>query len=628
MKHILFLQLVLFTILSNAQVKQQAEIKLDALEDYSELKMLDEALLDQRIILSGENHNFRKQNLPFAYKFFRYLHEKHEVNTFVMEFGKGVEWIMQQYIYEGDSVAEKIMELGYYPEQVELVRNLRAYYQEQKDTNPFRVVCVDIDRNWGSTVKAMNVILPRKGIPDSLKLAVESIRALRDEYGDYYANADGLTVVNWDFTPRGYGYDKVQSLRNVLKEYESRKVGMRELLGEDFGTFDAIVEGLKKGMVWNAYLEENTVQHSIYREQEMYQNMISYLKANPDEKAFGQFGRCHIGDSTRFDDCYFRSFRAFAQRLKESEAVDLKDKVFPLPIIYAQVQQSATNRYSLNPGNVGFKDKSIINWYRQYMTSHDKGVHLLELEKPDSANDTQDLLNSSIDYQFAVFNFQTTYGLDAFIPGGTGLGEGRDYYSYFHLEGGYTLQGFNFDELNTAISAYGLENYDALTYGFSVSFAAYEPTFIYGGASVNWWKKETRSTDSLNLDMSGFSFLVHTGYPMVDNKHFQVAAHYNFGWGRMKLEETLNQSSTVTSAQSILESAVTNKNTYTNPAILLGAGLDARVKFFPFSVFVKGGYNFDLSGKKWLSDSDEAVRTSLRSYYVTAGVSLYVGSNI
>ncbi len=627
-----FVPVLLCLLLVNSaysQLKQYKKLEPDSINDFSDFEMLEAVLQDKQIILTGENHNFRNENLPFSFKFFKYLHEKYDVNTFVMEFGLGVEWLITQYVYEGDTVARDLMKKSYFPQQFGLVDSLRSYYLTQKDTNPFKIKCVDIDRNWGSTFNALEALLPKKSAPDSLVMIIESIAALQDQYNQW--GLQDYQTMNLTYY-RGYNYmDYYRSATLLFQDYDSLKSGITAYLGDLAPDFHNIMEGLRKGLKWNVEMGNQTVQHSIYREQQMYQTMINYLKDNPGEKVFGQFGRCHVQDSSKIDQCYFESFRSFAQRLDESGSVNLKGKVFQLPFIYHQIYTYGSSYAVQYPfQQPGSRDKSLADAYFKGVDISKKGLYLAQLDELKKDTTTKRILDyqpEGIPYEYAIFNFQTPSSYFNQRKTTT-LGTGTDFYSYYHFQGGIQFTGFNFGELNSALAKYGLEPYDGLTMGYSVAFRGYEPTFFYGGFSYNWWKKEPKGNDSLTLDLSGYSILGHAGYPTIDNKHFQVALFYNFGWARMKLEETLNDPIPIVNDPTILASSGSdNVNIYTNPAVILGAGVDARVKFFPFSVFVQGGYNFDLSLKRWLPYADAQIKTSYRSYYATAGVSLYLGSN-
>ncbi|MBL4705487.1 MAG: hypothetical protein JKY54_13270, partial [Flavobacteriales bacterium] len=361
-----------------------------------------------------------------------------------------------------------------------------------------------------------------------MRLAIESIEAIKDLY--FGRNQSPANFENQRFNNIGRGYngnDQTQSVEYLLDDLEKNKEGFKAFLGESYAEFDKIIEGLKKGMVWNQYLTDGVVQHSIYREQIMYKNMMDYLKEKPTAKVFGQFGRCHIGDSSRFDDCYFQSFRAFAQRLKESQEFDLADKVFPIPIIYAAVgSYGYYNSYWYEGNtttNTGFRDKAIIKWYKGYLDKGSTGVHLLELEEVDDSvtvfvGDGSEPIG--LDYDFVIFDLLTTYGTAANVNGVGRKGSKNDYYSYYHFEAAYTLQGYNLNSLNDAVSQFGLNKYDGNTFAYSASFIGYEPGYIYAGVTGSWWEHETQSTDSLSLDFSGMSFIGHIGGALVDHKHF------------------------------------------------------------------------------------------------------------
>jgi len=638
MKYYLSILIMLISIIGQSQVKQHVEINLDSLEDYSEFRMLDVALKDQQVVITGENHNYRRQNLPFSFKFFRYLHEQHDFDTYILEFGEGVEWLVQKYIYEGDTAARDVIKKTYYREQWELIDHIKDYYDEQKDIKPFKIIGVDIDRNWGSTLHALELIPPKTNIPDSLRLILESISAVKDLYYRNYDVRNGFdqqntTMIRGFNNPYNYTDSKIKSIEILVDQYEQKRNGFRSFLGDSFEAYDRIMGGLRKGLIWTGYEKEGVVQHKLYREQHIYENMMEFMEVKPNAKVFGQFGRCHTGgDSVKVDDCYCSSFRSFTQRLRESEEINLKSKVFAMPIIYADVKSYSDNygyRDFNGTSGAGFRDQEIAKWYRPFMAKGATGFQLLELDHvSDSsvANIYSGRHDQNLDYDFILIDFLTSYGSDIEISSTRHHGK-RDYYSYFHFEGAYTLQGNNFKQLNTVMSDFGLEEYDPNVFAYSASFLGFEGVGVYAGIGGTWWRQETRSNDSISLDLSGINIMGQIGGTLLDHKNFQVALYYTYGWSRLKLVETLLQPVTGTSPVSILETAPDNQNKYLNPALLIGGGFDARVQFFPFSIFLKGGYNFDISNKKWRSTSGDIIKTTHRHYFVSAGVSLYFGES-
>jgi hypothetical protein len=639
MKYNLSILIMLLSIIAQSQVKQHVEINLDSLEDYSEFKMLDQALKNQQVVMTGENHNYRMQNLPFSFKFFRYLHEQHDFDTYILEFGKGVEWLVQKYIYEDDSIAHEVIKRTYYKEQTELFERIKEYYDEQKLTNPFKVIGIDIDRNWGSTLNALEMIPPKENIPDSLRLVLESVSAVKDLYYNNYDVRFGFDQQNTSMI-KGFDYyngnnnytgSKIKSIEILVDQYEQKIDGFKAFLGNSFDAYDRIMKGLRKGLVWTSYETDGVVQHKLYREQHIYENMMEFMETKPEAKVFGQFGRCHTGgDTLKIDDCYCTSFRSFIQRLEESEEIDLKQKVFAMPILYADVKNylgvSNYRNYNGAPG-AGFKDQEIVKWYQSLMAGNSTGFQLLEL---DHLNDTSagDIYSGrgdyGVDYDFILIDFLTTYGSDVQLSK-NGPKHKRDYYSYFHFDGAYTLQETNFKQLNTVMSDFGLEEYDPFVFGYSASFLGFEGIGVYAGIGGTWWKQETRSNDSISLDLSGINITGQIGGTLLDHKNFQLALYYTYGWSRLKLVEKLVQPVAGLNPQSILETAPDQQNKYLNPALLIGGGFDARVQLFPFSIFLKGGYNFDISNKKWKSTSGDIIKTTHRHYFVSAGVSLYFG---
>ena len=345
----------------------------------------------------------------------------------------------------------------------------------------------------------------------------------------------------------------------------------------------------------------------------MYENFLQYMEAHPGEKVFGQFGKCHITTDEENTTCNFESFRSFAQRIKESKEDYLKDKVFSIPIIYYHALRSS------------FGDRTDAQHVKVALGLKDQtGLYLVKIE-----NDTN-FSHLSEDFKYAFINYdkvKSNLSYDYTYKSSFGTSK-HDYFGYAHGEFNMTYHGFEWNELNSALKALNIAEFSPMVKGYGIGFTVYEPVFFYGGGYFDWWKAEEVSNDSLSLSLQGASFILRVGFPILDHKHFQIAPFGGIGVGSMKLTEARKQVGSVATPSVLLQAVEADESVYRNPAILSEIGADLKVKFFPWALSVKGGYQLDVSDKHWKTqDGGATIETSYSSWFASVGASLYFGYN-
>ena len=223
--------------------------------DYSGFDAMAEDLKGYNVYMAGENHLFLEGNHRLELKLFKYLHENYQVNTLMFEFGQAVGELINAYVYEGDSAYIDVVDSYFYPEQSRMIRDLRAYHLELNDSLPFKLVGIDIDRNYNVVFRTLTLLFPEAEVPDSISLEIGTIKSLADFYKPY--KVKGATLNRTYNKP----YINVNnSVEELLKQYQNKLAHFQAYLGDRFDAFDRIMKGVKKGNQWYQYQEDGMVQ--------------------------------------------------------------------------------------------------------------------------------------------------------------------------------------------------------------------------------------------------------------------------------------------------------------------------------------------------------------------------------
>lgn len=575
----------------------QQNLDVENNNSFESFSMLDDTVHGFTLFIVGENHRYKSSNHDLQLKMFRYLYYEANVRHLILERGYSTGYLINNYVQSGDTAALSLLQGYSDPEVIEFCRNLRNWNDTLPEEQKITVHGIDIEPSYSVVIGLMSELLPKRDAPDSIRLAVESIRSLAQYIKSSYSS------LIFSHEP-GAGYDVEESLAEILKNYHEFEEQFETYVGDDYPLFKRLMAGAEVGHTFANYRDAEMIQAWLYRENQIFSNFMEVFRANPGVKFFGQFGRCHAFLEERDPNpCGWYAFQAFASRVDRSSEVALHGRVLPIAQFY-----KASDRFELG----GVSD-------------------LIDLADPDSMT----LFNVRA-HRSSVGELDTLFPFIIINPSSNIDAPVMDLYGGSHYLGVNTHADFsyglfypNLSALNshTILQGFGAFNTPMITYSGAISVHDKDFTTT-GNFHLNVFKSQPRrnNDDSSTVSLSGFTAGVRVGGDVfagdvLYSKWITVAPMIGLSYGQL----TLLVAEDSTASTSFFNS--TSHTTYRNPAGLLELMLDARVTLAFVSMGVKTGYQFDLSNGNWRENWTllrETPKTSMRGFWIQANVSLYV----
>jgi hypothetical protein len=617
---VLFLVYLLINIEHNAQL-----LKIDLVIDssYSSFSHVNTISDDIQIILIGENHTYLDYNTLLEFRTFQYLHEYKNVNTIMFEFGEGFDYLVGNYIRQtDDSLAAEngeMIKTIFFKQQFGLYDSLRDYYKQQLSIGkPFKIISGDIDHNLDLGIIAMSEMLKFKKCNDSISEVCGAFLGLRDHYYNKFKKSKQQGETKMSSNEKSeflkLNVNELKSMKELVLLYDERIGHFKDALGDDFESFNTIMESFKKGIKWFEYGSERNILKAYYRENLMYLKLLDYLRINPAEKIFAQYGRCHISDTAFNDECNYESFKSFAQRLKESPHIDLVNKVCLVPQFY------------VNGSNKNLNLKAEIAELMLGFPDIDKTKEEVYTYKVDSTGPLKKLFGI---YENVIIN--TSFQNEEYLYGTANVNnkekdekkEIEDFWGYFQIEGYQSFHNYRFNSLNSRFTEQGFGEIKSpiITYGGGLSL--YEPQFLYGHLGFEYWNPiSIIRGDSSSLTMNGYTFNFRMGRTLFDNDIFQLVPYFGYSQSVVKLKED-----TPLSVPSLVVGSFDEQLVFTNRAAQIDAGIDFKLHYKFLGLDVKTGYRLDVSERSWQTSSSQpiGIKTAFSGLYLSLGGSIVIG---
>ena len=180
MKYLFTLTLSFIFFFSSAQQEYQI-IDIENDSSFLDLGMLDSLDTNYRLYFSGENHAFQISNLKLELKLLKYFHQKHNVNTLLLEFGEATGWMANQYLITGDKKLEESIKRHYSKGFFEYFKEVKEYNDSLSEENKIRIVGIDLQRSFSIGFEMLNYLLPSDSVlpSDSILQQIELIKFLQ-----------------------------------------------------------------------------------------------------------------------------------------------------------------------------------------------------------------------------------------------------------------------------------------------------------------------------------------------------------------------------------------------------------------------------------------------------------------
>lgn len=325
-----FLLLAIFTTSYGALCQSNNsgyKITFDENKDAVGLEFLDSSLSYKRVIFTGEDHRYIESNNNISLAFTKYLYKKFGVRHLILELGYTWGTVLDKYVQTGDSMIFEVIKKSSYVTHYEYFKDLYNFNKSLPDSEKIIITGIDITRDYTVCIHYLSYLLSDKGIPsDDIIVSIESIKALSD-YLNNLSNGESS-----EYNSSLYSY--YNSIDSIISNFYNNKSSYQALLDSNYTEFSRIIKCLEDNKIWHHLDINDMIQKFIYREQFMLKEFEKLLTQYPNDKFYGQFGRCHIGQNGDENECNWYNFRPIATRITELQNVEMKGKVMTLAIIY------------------------------------------------------------------------------------------------------------------------------------------------------------------------------------------------------------------------------------------------------------------------------------------------------
>ena len=407
------------------------------------VQLLSNRAKSARVILTGENHFYSKFNSVAEYRFLRMMHENAGVRNFVIELSPTRAYYMERYFTMEDSVAKLYLMATSSKHYMNLFDSIAMWNRALPALEQIKVHGLDVERFYDMSVLWLYDILKRRGLPPAelaagvylARNAANSI--LTDGISNFYEDDDendfstsvdtstsestgsitdtatSMAMVDsvaisyvypvvkssngkakeWvekefnpliESRPEDEEYENIAYLVNWLKEYGAADgpfvdscIAWKNWLGSDYAEYVKVYRQLKEWQQWEAL--DNTAQQYTWREEHMYRNMVALLNKNPQDKFYGQFGRCHTSLVKQQQDCGWFEYNSMLTRLR-TRYFKNDTSVLSIGIFYVKDKDSDGDICAENLSN-----NSIINAeVKALYETVDDNMLLFDLQTKDS----------------------------------------------------------------------------------------------------------------------------------------------------------------------------------------------------------------------------------------------------
>ena len=371
------------------------------------------------------------------------MHENAGVRNFVIELSPTRAYYMERYFTMEDSVAKLYLMATSSKHYMNLFDSIAMWNRALPALEQIKVHGLDVERFYDMSVLWLYDILKRRGLPPAelaagvylARNAANSI--LTDGISNFYEDDDendfstsvdtstsestgsitdtatSMAMVDsvaisyvypvvkssngkakeWvekefnpliESRPEDEEYENIAYLVNWLKEYGAADgpfvdscIAWKNWLGSDYAEYVKVYRQLKEWQQWEAL--DNTAQQYTWREEHMYRNMVALLNKNPQDKFYGQFGRCHTSLVKQQQDCGWFEYNSMLTRLR-TRYFKNDTSVLSIGIFYVKDKDSDGDICAENLSN-----NSIINAeVKALYETVDDNMLLFDLQTKDS----------------------------------------------------------------------------------------------------------------------------------------------------------------------------------------------------------------------------------------------------
>lgn len=331
--------LVIFLFFGFAIYSQEFNPKIITLSQNPEItdfSFLKEELKDVQVVMLGENTHFDGNVFEMKTKIVQYLHQEMGFNTIAFESGIYDVWRAQKSINEGQNVAEALSNslFSIWAKRNEFQSFIEFYNQNKKDLKIFGFD-YQITGNNGNVLLAKDLFEYAKKINHKIKFKQEDFELLLESMTN-----SGM------FDEEDISYEQFKTELTLFKT----KISQQKDSEEKF-YWNQIVKSLLE-LGHDAISKEeilstfNTTSFDNIRDKQMADNLLAYLKQNPEAKVICWGANAHfVNNMSSITEPKLKEFLPMGSYIKK----ELRNKVYSLAAITSEDSIYLQNNWHPTP---------------------------------------------------------------------------------------------------------------------------------------------------------------------------------------------------------------------------------------------------------------------------------------
>ena len=336
MKKTLVILFILFGFTIYSQEFNPKTINLSQNPEITDFSFLKEELKDVQVVMLGENTHFDGNVFEMKTKIVQYLHQEMGFNTIAFESGIYDVWKAQKNIEKGQNVKESLSNslFSIWAKRNEFQSFIEFYNQNKKNLNLFGFDYQITGKN-GTVNLSKDFFNYSKKINYNLKLKQEDFELLLESITN-----SGM------FDEEDISYEQFKTELTSFKT----KISQQKDSEEKF-YWNQIVKSLLE-LGYDAISKEeisstfNTTSYDNIRDKQMADNLLAYLKQNPEAKIICWGANVHfVNNKSSITEPILREFVSMGSYIKG----ELKNKVYSLAAVTAEDSIYLQNKWHKTP---------------------------------------------------------------------------------------------------------------------------------------------------------------------------------------------------------------------------------------------------------------------------------------
>lgn len=336
MRNIAIVLLGLFYLTLSAQEFNPKTINLSQNPEITDFSFLKEELKDVQVVMLGENTHFDGNVFEMKTKIVQYLHQEMGFNTIAFESGIYDVWKAQKNIEKGQNVKESLSNslFSIWAKRNEFQSFIEFYNQNKKNLNLFGFDYQITGKN-GTVNLSKDFFNYSKRINYNLKLKQEDFELLLESIANSgMFDEEDISYEQFKTELTSFKTKIIQQNDSEEKFYWNQIVKSLLELGND---------AISKEEISSTF---NTTSYDNIRDKQMADNLLAYLRQNPEAKIICWGANAHfVNNKSSITEPTLKGFLPMGSYIKG----ELKNKVYSLAAVTAEDSIYLQNKWHKTP---------------------------------------------------------------------------------------------------------------------------------------------------------------------------------------------------------------------------------------------------------------------------------------